>query len=177
MYLRKSRMDTDFDDVSVEETLNRHRRILESFCKERRLNVVETLEEVVSGESLSARPQMLRLLDLVNTGMYAGVVCVDIERLSRGSSLESGYIMQVLQTNNCKIITPSKIYDLQNESDEQFTDMKFMFSRYELKLSPSVWSEAVTNRHLRENSLALWLLMGIDLISYPVLRVAACKSN
>ena len=123
MYLRKSRMDTDFDDVSVEETLNRHRRILESFCKERRLNVVETLEEVVSGESLSARPQMLRLLDLVNTGMYAGVVCVDIERLSRGSSLESGYIMQVLQTNNCKIITPSKIYDLQNESDEQFTDM------------------------------------------------------
>ena len=47
--------------------------------------------------------------------------------------MESGYIMQVLQTNNCKIITPSKIYDLQNESDEQFTDMKFMFSRYELK--------------------------------------------
>lgn len=133
MYLRKSRMDTDFEEVSVEETLNRHRRILESFCKERRLNVVEVLEEVVSGESLSSRPKMLRLLELVNTGMYAGVVCVDIERLSRGSSLESGYIMQVLQTNSCKIITPSKIYDLQNESDEQFTDMKFMFSRYELK--------------------------------------------
>lgn len=126
-------MDTDFDDVSVEETLNRHRHILEAFCKERRLNVVETLEEVVSGESLSARPKMLHLLDLVNTGMYAGVVCIDIERLSRGSSLESGYIMQVLQTNSCKIITPSKTYDLQNESDEQFTDMKFMFSRYELK--------------------------------------------
>lgn len=132
-YLRKSRMDTDFEEVSVEETLNRHRKILESFCKERRLNVVETLEEVVSGESLSSRPKMLRLLELVNTGMYAGVVCIDIERLSRGSSLESGYIMQVLQANNCKIITPSKIYDLQNESDEQFTDMKFMFSRYELK--------------------------------------------
>ena len=132
-YLRKSRMDTDFDEVSVEETLNRHRKILESFCKERRLNVVETLEEVVSGESLSSRPKMLRLLELINTGMYAGVVCIDIERLSRGSSLESGYIMQVLQANNCKIITPSKIYDLQNESDEQFTDMKFMFSRYELK--------------------------------------------
>ena len=24
MYLRKSRMDTDFDEISVEETLNRH---------------------------------------------------------------------------------------------------------------------------------------------------------
>ena len=41
-------MDTDFDEISVEETLNRHRRILESFCKERRLNVVDVFEEVVS---------------------------------------------------------------------------------------------------------------------------------
>ena len=133
MYLRKSRLDTDYDEVSVEETLSRHRKILEDLCRTKRLHVVETLEEVVSGESLMARPRMMRLLELISTGMYAGVVCMDIERLSRGSSMESGYIMQVLQTNNCKIITPGKIYDLQNESDEQFTDMKFMFSRYELK--------------------------------------------
>ena len=126
-------MDTDYEEVSVEETLSRHRQILEKFCKEKRLNVVEVLEEVVSGESLYSRPKMTRLLELVGTGAYAGVVCMDIERLSRGSSMESGYIMQVLQTNGCSIITPGKTYDLQNESDEQFTDMKFMFSRYELK--------------------------------------------
>ena len=101
--------------------------------KDKKLNVVEVLEEVVSGESLAARPQMMRLLDLVSTGMYAGVVCMDIERLSRGSSMEAGYIMQIFQTNYCKIITPGKTFNLQNESDEQFTDMKFMFSRYELK--------------------------------------------
>ena len=133
MYLRKSRMDTDYDEVSVEETLSRHRQILDRFCKDKKLNVVEVLEEVVSGESLAARPQMMRLLDLVSTGMYAGVVCMDIERLSRGSSMEAGYIMQIFQTNCCKIITPNKSFDLQNESDEQFTDMKFLFSRYELK--------------------------------------------
>ncbi len=133
MYLRKSRMDTDYAEVSVEETLQRHRRILDAFCKEHKINVVKVLEEVASGESLSSRPQMLQLLELVNTGQYAGVVCIDIERLSRGSAMETGYIMQILQTNGCKIITPSKVYDLQNESDEQFTDMKFMFSRYELK--------------------------------------------
>ena len=133
MYLRKSRMDTDYENISVKETLSRHRTILENFCKAKKLHIVEILEEVVSGESLYARPQMMRLLELVNTGMYAGVVCMDIERLSRGSSLESGHIMQVLQLNSCKIITPGKTYDLQNDSDEQFTDMKFMFSRYELK--------------------------------------------
>ena len=133
MYLRKSRMDTDYENVSVKETLSRHRTILENFCKAKKLHVAEVLEEVVSGESLYARPKMMRLLDMINTGMYAGVVCMDIERLSRGSSLESGHIMQVLQVNSCKIITPGKTYDLQNDSDEQFTDMKFMFSRYELK--------------------------------------------
>ena len=133
MYLRKSRLDTDYEEVSVEETLSRHRTILDKLCAEKKLNVVEVLEEVVSGESLAARPQMMRLLELVNTGMYNGIVCMDIERLSRGSSMEAGYIMQVLQANSCKIITPGKTYDLLNESDEQFTDMKFMFSRYELK--------------------------------------------
>ena len=133
MYLRKSRMDTDYENVSVAETLSRHRTILEEFCKLKRLHVVEVLEEVVSGESMHARPEMMRLLDLISTGMYAGVVCMDIERLSRGSSMDSGYIMQVLQVNNCKIITPGKTYDLRNDSDKQFTDMKFMFSRYELK--------------------------------------------
>jgi DNA invertase Pin-like site-specific DNA recombinase len=133
MYLRKSQMDRDFEDVSVEETLKRHKKILTDFAKQKRLNVVHTLEEVVSGESLSERPQMMKCLELVNTGNFDGVICMDIDRLSRGSSLDSGYIMQVLQISNCKIVTPSKIYDLANESDEQFTDMKFMFSRYELR--------------------------------------------
>lgn len=172
MYLRKSRMDTDFDEVSVEETLNRHRRILESFCKERRLNVVDVLEEVVSGESLSSRPKMLRLLELVNTGMYAGVICIDIERLSRGSSLESGYIMQMLQTNNCKIITPSKIYDLQNESDEQFTDMKFMFSRYELK--------TITKRLVRGRNQSASegkFLGSVAPYGYRIYKLAGVKGN
>ena len=131
-YLRKSQMDRDFEDVSVEETLKRHRNILDEFTRRNKLNVTVVLEEVVSGEALSSRPQMLKLLDLVNTGEYDGVICMDIDRLSRGSSVDSGYIMQILQLNDCKIITPNKTYDLLNETDEQFADMKFMFSRYEL---------------------------------------------
>lgn len=133
MYLRKSQMDRDFEDLSVEETLKRHRKTLEEFAVRNKLYIAVVLEEVVSGESLSARPKMLELLELVNTGDYAGVLCMDIDRLSRGSSHESGYIQQVLQLNGCKILTPDKTYDLRNETDEQFADMKFMFSRYELR--------------------------------------------
>ena len=133
MYLRKSQMDRDFEDVSVEETLKRHEKTLTEFCNKNKINVDIVLKEVVSGESLTGRPEMMRLLELLNTGKYAGVVCMDIDRLSRGSSMDSGYITQVLQVNDCKIITPTKIYDLNDDQDEQFTDMKFMFSRYEHK--------------------------------------------
>jgi len=132
MYLRKSQMDRDFEELSVEETLKRHEVTLTEFCEKNNLMVDVVLKEVVSGEALSSRPQMMKVLELVNTGKYAGVICMDIDRLSRGSSVDSGYIMQVLQLNDCKIVTPNKTYDLLNETDEQFADMKFMFSRYEL---------------------------------------------
>ena len=108
----------------------------------------------------------------MNTGMYAGVICIDIERLSRGSSLESGYIMQVLQTNNCKIITPSKIYDLQNESDQQFTDMKFMFSRYELK--------TITKRLVRGRNQSASegkFLGSVAPYGYRIYKLAGVKGN
>ena len=132
-YLRKSQMDKDFDELSVEETLKRHQQRLDEFTRQNKINVTVVLKEVVTGESLSGRPEMMKALELINTGEFDGIVCMDLDRLSRGSSLDSGYIMQSLQVNNCKIITPDKIYDLQNESDEQFADMKFMFSRYELR--------------------------------------------
>jgi DNA invertase Pin-like site-specific DNA recombinase len=132
-YLRKSQMDRDYEDVSVEETLKRHRAILDEFTKRNKLNVTVILEEVVSGESLHARPRMLELLELVNTGDFDGVICMDIDRLSRGSGMDSSYIMQVLQVNDCKIITPDKTYDLNNEQDEQYADIKFLFSRMEHK--------------------------------------------
>lgn len=131
MYLRKSQMDRDFDEASVEETLRRHRNILDEFVRRENLNVTVILEEVVSGEALSTRPKMLELLELVSTGEYAGVVCMDIDRLSRGNSIDSGIIQQTLQLNDCKIITPQKTYDLNDETDEQIADMKFMFSRFE----------------------------------------------
>lgn len=126
-------MDRDFEELSVEETLARHRKKLAEFTKEKKLNVTVILEEVVSGESLSSRPQMMKCLELINTGQYAGIVCMDIDRLSRGDSMDSGYIMQVLKINNCKIVTPDKTYDLENDSDEQTADMKFFFSRFEYK--------------------------------------------
>ena len=171
-YLRKSQMDRDFENLSVEETLRRHRTILDEFTKQKKLNVTVILEEVVSGEALSSRPQMLKLLDLVNTGEYDGVICMDIDRLSRGSSVDSGYIMQILQLNDCKIITPNKTYDLLNETDEQFADMKFMFSRYELS---TIRKRLITGR---DTSVKEGRFMGSTApYGYKIIKLKGEKGN
>ena len=102
IYLRKSR---DEDNEAKEETLARHEKMLNDYCKRNKLNVVATYKEVVSGESISNRPEMQRLLEDVNLGLYTGVVCVEIERLSRGNQIDQCEILEVFKKSNTKIYT------------------------------------------------------------------------
>lgn len=132
-YLRKSRFDRDYADLSVEETLKRHEAILSKLVESRGYYVAKTYYEVVSGESIASRPEIQKLLDEVNAGIYAGVLVVDVERLARGNSADQAYISQVFQFSGTKIITPSKIYDPQNEYDEEYFEFGLFMSRREYK--------------------------------------------
>ena len=87
-YLRKSRFDRDYAELSVEETLKRHEAILDRLAEERGYHIAKTYHEVVSGESIAARPMVQQLLAEVNAGLYAGVLVVDLERLARGNSAD-----------------------------------------------------------------------------------------
>ena len=53
------------------------------YAKNHHIHIIETYAEVASGDSLYARPQMLRLLEDVEAGQYDCVLCVDLDRLSR----------------------------------------------------------------------------------------------
>ena len=79
VYLRKSRADEGDPDA-----LHRHRETLLAFAQEHQMAVAEIFEEIVSGESLYLRPQMLRLLEGVQEGRFEAVLCMDIDRLGRG---------------------------------------------------------------------------------------------
>lgn len=61
-YLRKSRFDRDYAEMSIEETLKRHETILDNLANERGFYVSKTYYEVVSGESIAARPEVQKLL-------------------------------------------------------------------------------------------------------------------
>ena len=132
IYLRKSR---DEDNEAKEETLARHEKMLNDYCKRNKLNVVAIYKEVVSGESISNRPEMQRLLEDVDAGLYTGVVCIEIERLSRGNQIDQCEILEVFKKSNTKIYTLQKIYDLSNEDiDEEFFEFSLFMSRREYKI-------------------------------------------
>ncbi len=131
LYLRKSR-----EDESLEETLARHERMLTDYCKRNNLLIVDIFKEVVSGESLEARPEALKMLDNVDCGMYDGVVVVELERLSRGNQIDQVEIAETFKRSGTKIYTLNKVYDLSNgnEFDEEFFEFGLFMSRREYKV-------------------------------------------
>lgn len=133
-YLRKSRHDNP--NETFEETLARHRKLLAEYMVRSGISVLleDVYEEVVSGDSLYARPQMLRLLEAVEAGKYEGVVCMDIQRLGRGSMTDQGAILDAFKYSHTKILTPTKIYDLDDDTDETYTEFETFMGRQELKM-------------------------------------------
>lgn len=132
-YLRKSRFDRDYAELSIEETLKRHEAILDKLAQDRGYCIAKTYYEVVSGESIASRPEIQKLLEEVSAGFYAGVLVVDVERLARGNGADQAYISQVFQFSETKIVTPSKIYDPTNEYDEEYFEFGLFMSRREYK--------------------------------------------
>lgn len=72
IYLRKSRKDVELEQYGDEETLARHERILLDLAKTNGYEIGAIYREVVSGETISARPEMQRLFGYRSSpGRYA----------------------------------------------------------------------------------------------------------
>lgn len=133
MYLRKSRADIEAEAHGEGETLLRHEKALLDLAKRQKLNVTEIYREVVSGETISARPMMQKLLEEVEQGIWTGVLVMEIERLARGDTIDQGIVSQAFKYTSTKIITPMKVYDPSNEFDEEYFEFGLFMSRREYK--------------------------------------------
>lgn len=132
IYLRKSRKDLENKDYDV---LKRHKKILLDFAKSKNIVVhnEDIYEEVVSGETIEARPEIQKLLRKIENGYYKAVLVMEIERLARGNTIDQGIIAQAFQLTNTLIITPLKTYDTRNEFDNEFLEFGLFMSRREYK--------------------------------------------
>lgn len=90
-YLRKSRKDIEAESHGEGETLARHEKILNDLANRLNIKIDKFYREVVSGETISARPIIQQLLSDVDNGMWAGVLVVEVERLARGNTLDQRF--------------------------------------------------------------------------------------
>ena len=135
MYLRKSRVDLELEAMGEGETLERHRKMLFALAAKNDIlpDQIVIYHELVSGDSIAERPEMQRLLQDVYDQKYAAVLVTEIERLARGNTKDQGEVADAFQTSNTFIMTPSKIYDPQNDSDQEYFEFGLFMSRREFK--------------------------------------------
>lgn len=133
-YLRKSRDDLEAEARGEGETLIKHKKALFRLAKEYGVNITKVFEEVVSGESLIHRPEMLSVLKEVEEGKWRSVWCMDVDRLGRGKMQEQGLIIDTFKNASTLIVTPRKVYDLNDEFDEEYTEFEAFMARKELKI-------------------------------------------
>jgi len=133
MYLRKSRADLEAEARGEGETLGKHRTALYRLAKELNITVTKVFSEVVSGESILHRPEMVKMLQEMEKTPPKGVLVMDIDRLGRGDKIDQGIIERTFKETKTLIVTPGQIYDMNEESGEFNVEVKSFLARLELK--------------------------------------------
>ena len=96
IYLRKSRNDAQLEAMGV-DVLERHEKTLLALAKSMNLQIGAIYREVVSGDSIAARPEMQRILKEVEAGLWKGVLVMEVERLARGDTVDQGIVQRTFQ--------------------------------------------------------------------------------
>lgn len=130
MYLRKSRQDNP--DESVEEVLAKHEAILQEWAVRELGHTISEdciYREVVSGESISERVKIQKVLSRIEDPNVVGVVCVDPQRLSRGDLLDCGTLINTFMYTKTLVATTMMTYDLSNKMERRFFQDELMRGR------------------------------------------------
>lgn len=120
IYLRKSRSDDP--SLTVEEVLSRHETILDEWCTNNIGAVVPEVNkfrEVVSGETIDDRPEIQKVLKLIESPKYKAILTVEVQRLSRGDLEDAGRLIKLLRYTHTYVFTQHYNYDLRDEHDRE----------------------------------------------------------
>ena len=127
LYSRKSR--TDDPTLDVEEILARHETILDEYAERtwgEKIPQSQKMREVVSGETIDSRPELLKILKMIESPKIKGVLLVEVQRLGRPDLEDIGRLSKLFRYTNTLIITPQKTFDLRNEYDREAFERELM---------------------------------------------------
>jgi hypothetical protein len=121
MYLRKSRQDDP--NETVEEVLAKHEIQLQEWAERElghRIPEEYIYREIVSGERISDRREMQKVLRAIESNEVAGIICKDAPRLSRGDLLDCGALLTSLQYTSTLVATPMMVYNIEDKMERRF---------------------------------------------------------
>ena len=121
MYLRKSRQDDPHE--TVEEVLAKHEAMLQDWAlRELGHTIPEEyiFREIVSGERISDRRELQKVLRAIESNEVAGIICRDASRLSRGDLIDCGTLMSTLQFTSTLVATPMMVYNMEDKMERRF---------------------------------------------------------
>lgn len=127
IYLRKSRADSPTE--SVEEVLAKHEKMLQEKAVEmfgREIPEKNIYREVCSGETLSEREEVQKVLLRIENPNIKAVMVVEPQRLSRGDLEDCGRVVNVFKYTKTQVITLQMIYDLNNKMHRKFFEQELM---------------------------------------------------
>lgn len=113
-------------------SLSAQRRLLAEYA-ERQGWEYEIYEDAgISGETLDARPEMLRLLHDARAGCVQVAVAIEVERFSRSQDLLDWLVIkQAFRQGAVRFGTPAQLYDPADEEDDFLTDLFGALSKRE----------------------------------------------
>lgn len=182
IYLRKSRADIEAEKMGEGETLARHKRILTDLAARKGYYVEDIYEEVVSGETIEARPQIQKLIQACYDGKYRGILIIEVTRLSRGSSGDAQIIMDTLKFGNRNkgvlVVTPTKVYDVANShDDEEYMEFELFMSRREYKMIKRRMDRGKIQAIVEGNYMASYRPYGYDIVKTKMSRTLKPNPN
>ena len=178
MYLRKSRADIEAEKLGEGETLKRHKDILTTLAAKKGLYIEKIYQEIVSGETIEARPQIQELIQDCYDGKYRGIVIIDVDRLSRGNQGDMQVIMDCLKYSNNRsgllVVTPTKTYDVaHNSDDEEYMEFVLFMSRREYKTIQKRLDRGRKQAVVEGNFMGSYRPYGYDIVKTKAYRTLA----
>jgi len=140
-YLRKSR--TDDPTLDVAEILARHETILDEYATRMwgdKIPEAQKMREVVSGETIDSRPELLKILKMIESPKIKGVLLVEVQRLGRPDLEDIGRLSKLFRYTNTLVITPQKTFDLRNEYDREAFERELMRGNEYLEYTKKIMS-------------------------------------
>lgn len=141
LYLRKSR--TDDPTLDVEEILARHETILDEFSERtwgKKIPQSQKIREIVSGETIDSRPELLRILKMIESPKIKALLLVEVQRLGRPDLEDIGRLSKLFRYTNTLVITPQKTFDLRNEYDREAFERELMRGNEYLEYTKKIMS-------------------------------------